>query len=113
MTDTYTQVLPPEFISGNEMPVTRATISRERMGEILHEAIEAYHQQKSQLPETPQAIAGALRNLSERMSTVGSAMTFFVGFDGEMVDHGREMIGAAGIAAQWADKIQEKLEQKE
>lgn len=34
--------LPPEFRSGNSVPVERATIKRERMEEILHAAIEAY-----------------------------------------------------------------------
>ncbi|OXR48135.1 hypothetical protein PuT2_14015 [Pusillimonas sp. T2] len=33
--------LPPEFRSGNSIPVERATITRERMVEILTEAIEA------------------------------------------------------------------------
>lgn len=38
-TDTYTPVLPPEFRSGNEIPVERATITRERMTEILTDAL--------------------------------------------------------------------------
>ena len=33
--------LPPEFISGNSTPVTVATIKRERMEEILRDAIKA------------------------------------------------------------------------
>ena len=36
----YDIKLPPEFISGNSIPVTVATIKRERMEEILHDAIE-------------------------------------------------------------------------
>lgn len=34
--------LPEEFRSGNSIPVERATISRERMIEILHQAVDAY-----------------------------------------------------------------------
>lgn len=34
--------LPPEFSSGNSIPVERATITRERMVEILTEAVEPY-----------------------------------------------------------------------
>lgn len=37
--------LPPEFISGNEIPVSVATIKRERLEEILREAVEADRQQ--------------------------------------------------------------------
>lgn len=47
MLSTYTPALPPEFQSGNEIPVGRATISRERMAEILAEAIEAYQRQQA------------------------------------------------------------------
>lgn len=46
MLSTYTPALPPEFQSGNEIPVERATITRERMTEILTEAIEAYQRQQ-------------------------------------------------------------------
>src|SRR5690606_1822060 len=34
--------LPAEFQSGNSVPVTLATIKRERMQEILHETVEAH-----------------------------------------------------------------------
>jgi hypothetical protein len=47
MTDTYKPVLPPEFRSGNEITVERATITRERMTEILADAIEAYQRQNA------------------------------------------------------------------
>lgn len=42
MTDTYTPALPSEFQSGNEIPVERATFTRERMTEILKETIQSY-----------------------------------------------------------------------
>lgn len=38
---TYNIELPAEFRSGNSIPVERATITRERMTEILQDAIEA------------------------------------------------------------------------
>lgn len=41
--------LPPEFRSGNSIPVERATISRERMVEILKEAIEAIQYERNDL----------------------------------------------------------------
>ena len=41
---TYNIELPSEFLSGNSVPVTVATIKRERMEEILIAAIEADRQ---------------------------------------------------------------------
>lgn len=38
---TYNIELPAEFRSGNSVPVERATITRERMTEILQDALEA------------------------------------------------------------------------
>lgn len=38
--------LPPEFISGNEIPVSVATIKRERMEEILKEVVQFTLQQE-------------------------------------------------------------------
>lgn len=40
--------LPPEFISTNSIPVSVATIKRERMEEILREAVEADRQKRSE-----------------------------------------------------------------
>lgn len=40
--------LPPEFRSGNSIPVERATITRERMIEILAETIEADRQARGE-----------------------------------------------------------------
>jgi len=40
--------LPAEFRSGNDIPVTQATIKRERMEEILRDAIEADRQQRGE-----------------------------------------------------------------
>lgn len=38
--NSYDIELPAEFRSGNDIPVTQATIKRERMEEILREAID-------------------------------------------------------------------------
>lgn len=42
------ELLPPEFHSGNDIPVERATITRARMIEILSEAIESDRQQRGE-----------------------------------------------------------------
>lgn len=42
--NTHDIELPAEFRSGNDIPVTQATIKRERMEEILRDAIEADRQ---------------------------------------------------------------------
>ena len=54
--------LPPEFRSGNSIPVERATITRERMIEILAAAIEADRQQREQeYPHEQMDAIGATR----------------------------------------------------
>lgn len=44
---TYNIELPAEFRSGNSIPVERATITRDRMTEILQDAVEAALQSQS------------------------------------------------------------------
>lgn len=62
-----------------------------------------------QEPKTPADIAAALRDLSERMFIVGTAMDYFGGFDKYMVERGAEMVGAAAIPLGWADAIEAKI----
>lgn len=46
--NTHDIELPPEFQSGNSVPVSQATIKRERMEEILRAAIEADRQRRGE-----------------------------------------------------------------
>lgn len=47
--NTHDIELPAEFHSGNDIPVTQATIKRERMEEILRDAIEPYQAEIARL----------------------------------------------------------------
>ena len=56
-------------------------------------------------PTNPTEIAACLRDLSRRMLACGTAMDFYG--DKTMQAHGLEMIGAAGMAARWAQAIED------
>ncbi len=56
-------------------------------------------------PTTRAQIAACLRDLSYRMLACGTAMDYYGGL-GTMGQHGREMTGAARLAAEWADEIE-------
>lgn len=47
-----------------------------------------------------------LRAVAAEMASLGVAMDYYGGFNGLMAQHGREMVGAAGIAREWADEIE-------
>jgi hypothetical protein len=55
---------------------------------------------------TPAEIVARLRTVAAEMESLGAAMDYFGGFGGRMTQHGREMVGAAGIAREWADEIE-------
>lgn len=55
---------------------------------------------------TPAEIVARLRAVAADMEALGAAMDYFGGFNGRMTQHGREMVGAAGIAREWADEIE-------
>jgi len=57
-------------------------------------------------PQTVPEIVGRLRALAVEMFWVGTAMDYFGGFT-ELAVHGRELVGAAAIACQWADSIEQ------
>lgn len=66
---------------------------------------EQIHELRSRFvtePKTPDEIAAALRHLSKRMLTVGTAMQYYGGYDA-MAEHGRKLNRAAMIAAAWAN----------
>lgn len=60
---------------------------------------------KDMPPPDAAEIAERLRNLSDVMALLGCDMEY-VGGIGPMGEHGREMMGAAKIAAEWADEIE-------
>lgn len=60
---------------------------------------------------TPKEIARRLRLLSEQMQELGADMEYTAGFDGEMADHGKELIDAGAKAIAWSHAIEEKLKQ--
>ena len=57
----------------------------------------------------PQEIARRLRLLAEQMQELGAAMEYTAGFNGDMADRGRDMIGAGLLAYGWAETIMEGL----
>lgn len=58
---------------------------------------------------TPKQIAKKLKKLSETMIELGTAMDYYGGFDGQMVQHGRELVGAGLIAKSWAEDIEAEI----
>ena len=60
---------------------------------------------------TPQEIAHRLRLLSQQMQDLGAAMEYTAGFDGEMAEHGKELLGAGLIASGWATAIENEINQ--
>ena len=55
---------------------------------------------------TAKEIARRLREVAAEMEQLGAAMDYYGGFNGRMACHGREMVGAAGIARDWAEEIE-------
>jgi hypothetical protein len=58
---------------------------------------------------TNKEIIARLRALSEEMIIVGTAIDYYYGFN-PMAAHGKEMVGAGIIAAEWADEMERELE---
>ena len=58
---------------------------------------------------TPKEIARHLRLLSEQMQELGAAMEYTAGFDGDMAARGKYLLGAGGLALEWAVAIMERL----
>lgn len=57
---------------------------------------------------TAEEIARRLREVAAEMEQLGAAMDYYGygGFNGRVARHGREMVGAAGIARDWAEEIE-------
>lgn len=115
LTDTYTPVLTDaeieQALDAAKVPEYPGceTIDMQIARAIERAAIEGYQQMISNPPETLQQIIAALRDLSERMKTVGAAMEYYGGFDGAMAQHGKEMVGAGMVADTWADGLERDL----
>lgn len=113
MTDTYTPVLTDEQIlyhGPGQEDATWTYADQLYFGRAIERAaIEGYQRMISLSPETPQQIITALRDLSERMKTVGASMEYHGGFDGRMTARGREMVGAGIVAEAWADSIEREI----
>jgi len=57
-----------------------------------------------------QDLVTELRRVGQDMIDMGAKMDYFSGFDSEVADKGRELLGAGMIAQQWAWEI-EKCDQ--
>lgn len=66
--NTYDIELPAEFRSGNSIPVERARITRERMTEILQDAIKADRQRRSE------PVVLATHHVNELSSAIAQAV---------------------------------------
>lgn len=51
-----------------------------------------------------------IRTLQEMMIDVATDMDYYGGFDGEMQEHSRELLGAAAQVGQWIDFLGEHHE---
>lgn len=56
-------------------------------------------------------IARRLRWLAAHMADTGADMDYFGGF-AEWAQHGKELLGAARIARQWADEIEAEAKEE-
>lgn len=56
---------------------------------------------------TTPALAIRLRLLADEMEVLGADLDYYGGF-AECASHGREMVGAAEIAREWAKKIEDQ-----
>jgi len=50
-------------------------------------------------------LARKLTEVANQMTVIGTEMTYYGGFDEQMVRHGYEMIGAAVVALGWTEEI--------
>jgi hypothetical protein len=60
----------------------------------------------SEQPATREEIVIALRHVAEAMELVGVSMEYYGGLN-EIARHGKEMVGAAQLAKDWATGIED------
>jgi hypothetical protein len=58
---------------------------------------------------TKQEIASELKELAEKMKTIGIAMDYFGGFNSEWSERGAELLGAGYQVDQWVEEIEEEI----
>lgn len=51
-----------------------------------------------------------IRIMAHVMSDVADRMAYYAGFDGQMLQHSRELKGAAAMALSWSEGIDEKID---
>jgi hypothetical protein len=59
---------------------------------------------------TKQEIANELKELAEKMKSIGIAMDYFGGFNTEWAERGAELLGAGYQVDQWVEEIDEEIE---
>lgn len=58
---------------------------------------------------TKQEIASELKELSEKMKTIGIAMDYFGGINTEWPERGAELLGAGYQVDQWVEEIEKEI----
>lgn len=58
---------------------------------------------------TKQEIANELKELAEKMKTIGIAMDYFGGFNTEWPERGAELLGAGCQIDQWVEEIDDEI----
>ena len=58
---------------------------------------------------TKQEISNELKELAEKMKTIGIAMDYYGGFNTEWAERGAELLGAGCQVDQWVEEIEEEI----
>lgn len=92
--------LPAEFRSGNDIPVTQATIKRERMEEIMRDAIEADHKQSdTRSSRSVEQLKEALLNRNQRFVATHSEVKNLI----EYYEAGRKQV--SDLISKYQEKV--------
>ena len=59
-------------------------------------------------PKTKQQLIAGMRDLSQRMITLGTELDYFGGLNSEMRQHASELVGAGYILETWADGVEKE-----
>lgn len=57
-------------------------------------------------------LAKEIRVMAYIMSGVADRMAYFAGFNGQLLEHSKELKGAAAMAMSWSDGIDEQLKER-
>jgi crossover junction endodeoxyribonuclease RusA len=72
------------------------------IGGMVKVTIEPWHEST-----TVQSLIARLRTLTDDMIDIGASMDYFGGLNAEIVQHGRELIGASAMVEAWADGLED------